>query len=174
LAASDGLNSCEFSSGKFIAAACRVYRNDVSQYAIDNSEPALIFRRSIMFELFRNQSRSAAGAIKYVTVGTLLIIWAGLWYYYFLMPVPNAPAWQKYACVGTILSGIAIAAIGLLFGLIGRGAKAADTTVAATSSGEAASVAQVIPTNLRTPGDIGTPITAAVPVSTAAVNELRR
>ena len=54
-----------------------------------------------MFELFRNQSRSAAGAIKYVTIGTLLIIWAGLWYYYFLMPAPNAPTWQKFTCVGS-------------------------------------------------------------------------
>ena len=127
-----------------------------------------------MFELFRNQSRSAAGAIKYVTVGTLMIIWAGLWYYYFLMPVPNAPTWQKYTCVGTILSGFAIGAIGLLFGLIGRGAKAADTTVGGASSGQAASVVQVVPANLRSAGDIGTPMTAAVPVATTAVDGLRQ
>ena len=127
-----------------------------------------------MLELFRNQSRSAAGAIKYVTIGSLLIIWAGLWYYYFLMPVPNAPAWQKFTCVGTILSGFAIAVIGLLFGLIGRGAKAADTTVGATSSGQAASVVPVVPTNLRSAGDVGAPMTAAVPVATTKVDELRR
>ena len=127
-----------------------------------------------MFELFRNQSRSAAGAIKYVTVGTLLIIWAGLWYYYFLMPVPSAPTWQKFTCVGTILSGFAIGAIGLLFGLIGRGAKAADTTVGAASSGQAASVVQVVPTNLRSAGDMGSPMTAVVPVMTTAVDDLRR
>ncbi len=127
-----------------------------------------------MFELFRNQSRSAAGAIKYVTVGTLLIIWAGLWYYYFLMPVPNAPTWQKFTCVGTILSGFAIAAIGLLFGLIGRGAKAADTTVGAASSGQAASVVQVVPTTLGRAGDMGSPMTAVVPVTTTAADDLRR
>lgn len=123
-----------------------------------------------MFELFRNQSRSAAGAIKYVTIGTLLIIWAGLWYYYFLMPVPNAPTWQKFTCVGTILSGFAIAAIGLLFGLIGRGAKAADTTVGAASSGPAASVVQVVPTSVRSTGEIGTPNVTADPVTKTAVN----
>lgn len=127
-----------------------------------------------MFELLRSQSRSAVGAIKYVTVGTLLIIWAGLWYYYFLMPVPNAPTWQKFVCVGTILSGFAIAAIGLLFGLIGRGAMAADTTIGTTSSGEVASVAQVVPTNVRTPGEIGAPMTVAVPVSTTVVDDLKR
>ncbi len=82
-----------------------------------------------MLELLRNQSRSAAGAIKYVTIGTLLIIWAGLWYYYFVLPVPNASPTHKFVCVGTILSGFAIVMIGLLFGSIGRGAKGADTTM---------------------------------------------
>jgi hypothetical protein len=82
-----------------------------------------------MFEVFRSPSRSAAGAIGYVTVGTLMVIWAGLWYYYFLRPLPNPPAWQSYLCMATILSGVAIGVIGLLFGMIGRGAKAADNTV---------------------------------------------
>ena len=127
-----------------------------------------------MFELFRSQSRSAAGAIKYVTVGTLMIIWAWLWYYYFLMPVPNAPTWQKFTCVGTILSGFALGVIGLLFGLIGRGAKAADTTVGGASSGQAASVVPVVPSNLRNAGDIGLPMTAAIPVTATASDGLRQ
>ncbi len=82
-----------------------------------------------MFELFRSQSRSAAGAIVYVTIGTLMVIWSGLRYYYFILPAQSPPAWQSYACVSTIFSGIAIAVIGLLFGAIGRGAKEADNTV---------------------------------------------
>ena len=85
-----------------------------------------------MFELLKTQSRSAAGAILYVTVGTLLMIWSVLTYDYFLMNNPSAPAWQNFLCVGTILSGFAIASIGLLFGLIGRGAKGADNAVATT------------------------------------------
>ena len=87
-----------------------------------------------MWSLFRSPSRSATGAILYVTIGTLMIIWAGLWYYYFLLPVDNPPVWQKFACVGTIFSGIAIVIIGLLFGPIGRDAKAADNTVAAATT----------------------------------------
>ena len=82
-----------------------------------------------MFEMLRSQSKSATGAILYVTVGTLLMIWAGLSYYYFLMNNPEAPAWANFLCIGTILSGLAVASIGLMFGLIGRGAKGADTTV---------------------------------------------
>jgi len=87
-----------------------------------------------MWSLIRSPSRSAAGAILYVTIGTLMIIWAGLWYYYFLFPLSNPPAWQQFACVGTILSGVAIVTIGLLFGSIGRDAKAADSTAGAVTS----------------------------------------
>lgn len=93
-----------------------------------------------MFELLRAQSKSATGAILYVTIGTLLVIWAGLYRYYFLTDNSDAPVWQHFACLGTILSGIAIAAIGLLFGLIGRSAKNADTTVGVAPAGPIAPV----------------------------------
>lgn len=88
-----------------------------------------------MFELMKSPSRSAAGAIMYVTIGTLMVIWAGLWYYFFLSPLSNPPAWQKFVCVGTILSGLAIGVIGLLFGMIGREAKAADNAVGVAPAG---------------------------------------
>ena len=110
-----------------------------------------------MFEMLRIQSRSATGAILYVTVGTLLMIWSCLTYYYFLMNNPSAPPWQNFLCIGTILSGFAIATIGLLFGIIGRGAKAADTTVGAAPIGP-----------MVAPGVVGgaviaAPMTAAAP-----------
>lgn len=123
-----------------------------------------------MFELLRNQSRSAAGAIGYVTLGTLMVIWAGLWYGYFLYPDPNPPAWQKFACVGIILSGVAIGAIGLLFGLIGRGAKAADTTVGVAPVGPVPVVAtNVAPVGVAPVGAVGTPITTAAAGSPAPI-----
>lgn len=87
-----------------------------------------------MFGLLRDQSRSAAGAIWYVTVGTLMVIWAGLWYFYFLLPEPNPSPTQRFVCAGLILSGFAIGAIGLLFGYIGRSSKGADTTVGVAAS----------------------------------------
>ena len=79
-----------------------------------------------MFDSLRSRSQSASGAILYVTIGALLMIWSILWYLFFLMPDANAPRWHTFACVGTILSGLAILVIGLLFGLIGHNAKAAD------------------------------------------------
>ncbi len=123
-----------------------------------------------MLNLFRSQSRSAAGAITYVTIGTLMIIWAGLWYYYFLMPVPNAPAWQKFACVGTICSGFAIGVIGLLFGLIGRGAKGADTTVGVASVGPVTPTVLSVPSSLGAAGTMGNPVITSVPANITPVN----
>ena len=124
-----------------------------------------------MLNLFRSQSRSAAGAITYVTIGTLMMIWAGLWYDYFLMPVPNPPAWQMFACVGTILSGFAIAAIGLL---IGRGAKAANTTVGVASAGPVAHNVLSAPSSLRAADSMGNPVVTPVPANMTPVNHAGR
>ena len=107
-----------------------------------------------MLEMLRTQSRSASGAILYVTVGVLLMIWSGLTYYYFLMNNSDAPAWANFLCIGTILSGLAVASIGLMFGLIGSGAKGADTTVG---------VAPVGP--MVVPGVVGGPVVGAAPMA---------
>ncbi len=109
-----------------------------------------------MFEMLRTQSRSASGAILYVTVGTLLMIWSGLYYYYFLSAAERASDWQNFTCIGTILSGLAIASIGLLFGVIGRGAKAADTTIGAAPIGPVVA-----------PGVVGGQVVAAAPMAAA-------
>jgi uncharacterized BrkB/YihY/UPF0761 family membrane protein len=118
-----------------------------------------------MLELLRSPSRSAATAILYVTIGTLMVIWAGLWYFYFLMPQTAPPAWEKFACVGTILSGCAIAVIGFLFGSIGRDAKAADNAVGVASSG---SIAPVVAGDVAIPSLVGetvVPVSASRPVT---------
>lgn len=109
-----------------------------------------------MLEFLRSPSRSAAGAILYVTIGTLMVIWAGLWYYYFILPVENPSTWQRFTCVGTILSGLAIVAIGLLFGLIGRGAREADNKI------EVAPTVPVAP--LPPPGRVGAARVVEAPV----------
>jgi hypothetical protein len=112
-----------------------------------------------MFGFLKDQSRSAAGAISYVTVGTLMIIWAGLWYYFFLLPEPDPPAWQKFVCVGTILSGVAIGVIGFLFGLIGQGAKRADTTIRVAHEEPVAPIASIVPSSV----DVSQPATVVAP-----------
>ena len=110
-----------------------------------------------MFSFMRQPSRSAFGAIRYVTVWVLLMIWAGLWYYYFLRGNPNAPAWQEFMCIGIMLSGLAVTVIGMLFGVIGAGAKGADNTVG---------VANTTPVVQTMPVAAGVPGTVAVPAGT--------
>jgi len=122
-----------------------------------------------MFDKLRNQSRSAAGAIWYVTVGTLLMIWAGLYYCYFLMPLPNPPAWQSFACVGAILSGLAVVAIGLMFGTIGRGAKAADANVEVAATKVVEPAVRASGTTTRV---VSSPTVPAVAVSPRSVGNI--
>ena len=120
-----------------------------------------------MLDYLRTQSKSAAGAITYVTVGTLLMIWSGLYYYFFLMREPNPSPEQSFTCLGIILSGFAIAAIGLLFGLIGRGAKAADHMVAAGTVTPVAAADQ----GTGTSAAIGAaPVAAVAPVAAIPTN----
>ncbi len=64
-----------------------------------------------------------------------MVIWVGLWHWLFLMPQTDAPMYQSFFCFGTIPSGFAIGIIGLLFGQVSRGAKAADNTVGVASTG---------------------------------------
>ena len=69
--------------------------------------------------------------------------------------------------MGTILSGFAIAGIGLMFGLIGRGAKAADTTI-----GVAATPAIVAPTPVVDPAVVVTPgVVGTAPVAVAPAQQ---
>ena len=129
-----------------------------------------------MFGLLRSQSRSAAGAIMYVTIGLLLVIWAGLWYYYFLRPDPNPPTWQTFLCVGIILSGVTVAGIGFLFGLIGRGAKAADTTVGVAPAGPVVTSVPVgqadVTAGLNAVGVVQPAVVPAVPSRAVPVSTL--
>lgn len=122
-----------------------------------------------MFELFRNQSRSAAHAILYVTVGTLIMIWSILWYALYLRPDPNPSTSQVFLTLGVILSGLAITVIGILFGLIGRSAKAADTTLA-TAAGITPPVASLAPPGAPVQGVVSNnPPAAAVAAAGSSV-----
>jgi hypothetical protein len=123
-----------------------------------------------MFSLLRNQSRSAAGAIWYVTIGTLMVIWSGLWYFFFLLPDSNPSPWQRFVCAGLILSGIAIGVIGLLFGPIGRSSKGADTTVGVATA-EPMVTTPVLAPNVMPSTTTVLGGTDQVPVSTRQFND---
>jgi hypothetical protein len=73
-------------------------------------------------------SRGATLSLGYITVGTLLMIWTGLWYWRMQTTgePPPPESLQNLTCLGFFLSGAALVVIGLLVGRIGSEAKHAD------------------------------------------------
>jgi hypothetical protein len=70
-------------------------------------------------------SKAAHKAIAYVTVGALIVVWAGVWLWY--RTVNNLPqdAWH-YVCFGLLFSGAVLLIIGFTLGSIGRAARHAE------------------------------------------------
>jgi hypothetical protein len=70
-------------------------------------------------------SASAHLAIVYITLGALLDVWSGVWYWY-LRNHPPAHDWPYYLCTGLVLTGSILILIGLALGRIGRAARKAE------------------------------------------------
>jgi hypothetical protein len=74
---------------------------------------------------FKESLKASRMALTYVTVGTMTVIWSGVWYVYLL----NNPAETQHAyywCTGFLVTGLALVLIGLGLGWIGRSAQAGD------------------------------------------------
>jgi hypothetical protein len=70
---------------------------------------------------------AARSALAYITIGSLMDVWAGVWYWYMRsMPDGNRDGTWWYICIGLLLSGAVLIVIGLLIGRIGREARHAD------------------------------------------------
>ena len=71
------------------------------------------------------QSLTAARtALIYVTLGALLVIWTGIWYFY-LYNNPPETASVYYWCSGLLISGLALIFIGCALGRIDQAAQLA-------------------------------------------------
>ena len=93
-------------------------------------------------------SAAARRAIYWLTTGSLLLVWGGVWWVYMdRHPPAHDVSW--YLCYGCLLSGLALAVIGLITGHIGRAARQADLppTVSATPA-----PGQIQPVPGQTPG----------------------
>jgi hypothetical protein len=101
-------------------------------------------------------SAAARRAIYYLTAGSLLLVWGGVWWVYMgRHPPAHDVSW--YLCYGCLLSGLSLAVIGLITGHIGRAARQADmppTVSAAPAPGQVQPV----------PGQVAAP---AAPASAA-------
>jgi hypothetical protein len=75
--------------------------------------------------LFNQPSSAARTALVYITVGTLMVIWTGVWFLYLRNDPPVANG-VYYVCGGLLVTGLALIGIGFGLGQIGRSARHAD------------------------------------------------
>ena len=112
-------------------------------------------------------SDAARTSVKYVTLGSLITVWAGIWYWYLSRNPPTNQLYQ-YLCTGTLLSGVVLLVIGLALGRIGRAARDAElppkevTDAAVTSEQIAAERAPVVAGVNPALGAYGNPAAAGV------------
>jgi hypothetical protein len=64
-------------------------------------------------------------ALTYITIGALMVVWSGLWFWY-LWHNPSDTSLVYYLCTGLMLTGITLVVIGLGLGQIGWSARHAD------------------------------------------------
>ena len=113
----------------------------------------------------------ARTAIAFITVGTLLSVWCGIWYWY-LSNNPSESSSPNYFCTGLFLSGIVLIVIGLTLGKIGRAARQAElppaeamqqvVNVDQSAASRAPMIAPVNPAQVMPPTQVAMSPTGAV------------
>ena len=132
-----------------------------------SSEARLPAKGELLVAIFnRATSSPAQTALIYITVGTLALVWTGVWYFYLLNHTPDHPT-VYYWVGGTALTGLTLVIIGLAVGQIGRAARHAEAgppVVAAPANSPAVvPTAQIVPANVA-------PAAAAAAVQPAVAN----
>jgi hypothetical protein len=90
---------------------------------------------------------AARAALTYITVGALLDVWAGVWFWYMrdTQPADRGASW--YLCTGLLLSGAVLMGIGFFVGRIGRQARSADAPPVPAGVAQESAVAQAAAAN---------------------------
>jgi hypothetical protein len=71
-------------------------------------------------------SSAAKMSLAYITLGALLIVWTGIWYFYLRANPDGVLLRTWYICYGLLCTGAVLLAIGLAVGQIGRHARHAE------------------------------------------------
>jgi hypothetical protein len=71
-------------------------------------------------------SSSAKTSLAYITLGALLLVWTGIWYWYLHNHPEGVQTRTWYICYGLMGTGAVILIIGLAVGEIGRQARHAE------------------------------------------------
>ena len=62
----------------------------------------------------------------YITLGALLDVWSGIWYWYLHSHADEVSQTSYFWCAGFFLTGLTLLIIGLALGQIGRAARHAE------------------------------------------------
>lgn len=76
--------------------------------------------------VFTTITSAARAALLYITVGAVMIVWSGIYYYYLNDHPPTQSDTPWYWCTGFLLTGCTLLIIGLAVGWIGRSARQAE------------------------------------------------
>jgi hypothetical protein len=78
--------------------------------------------KEILMAILSKPSGAFPIALIYITVGTLMVVWTGVAFYFY----PPETNWGKFILYGCMITGFALLAIGLLLGQIGRASRNAE------------------------------------------------
>jgi hypothetical protein len=76
--------------------------------------------------LMTQPSSAAKTSLAYITLGSLLIVWTGIWFFYLHTNPDGVQLRTWYICYGLLCTGGVLLVIGLAVGQIGRRARHAE------------------------------------------------
>ncbi len=71
-------------------------------------------------------SSAAPTALFYITVGALMTVWSGIWYSYLRNHNSDSQTAMNYLCLGFLITGLVLLAIGFTLGPIARWSRHAE------------------------------------------------
>jgi hypothetical protein len=71
-------------------------------------------------------SGAAPASLVYITLGALMSVWSGIWFMYLRNNAISTRSGQFYVCMGFLVTGIVLVAIGLGLGPLSRMARHAE------------------------------------------------
>jgi hypothetical protein len=76
--------------------------------------------------LMSQPSSAAKTSLAYITIGSLMLVWTAIWYWYLHANPEGVAVRTWYICYGLLATGAVVLAIGLAVGQIGRQARHAE------------------------------------------------
>jgi RsiW-degrading membrane proteinase PrsW (M82 family) len=97
-------------------------------------------------------SPAARLSVMYITIGALIDVWSGIWFWYMSNHPPENEA-MHYWCWGFLFTGATLLAIGLALGKIGRAAQHAELPPEALPSAALPTALAAAPTAVLVPSN---------------------